>query len=239
MYYQNYEDYMKSVLGNNNQAQYVNNPRQIYPYNYCVPTYTQPVENFADNNTNQVQAIMQPEAVPANTTNVSNDVARIRKMYPDIYVILNPMVEKTVSENSGKEITEEVLEAMTNKIYDAVEEDMSASPRQVSTNPVASDNKNRTANQTAQVTTTNLTRTAARRPGNPTLRDLIKILIINRLLDNWRWNNRPGGVGNRPPRPPERPDMRPPMPPPLMPRMSYPTMSYFSTPYPEDEYYIS
>ena len=238
MYYQNYEDYMKSVLGNNNQAQYVNSPRQIYPYNYYVPTYTQAVENFADNNTNQVQAIMQPEAVPVNTTNVSNDVARIRKMYPDIYVILNPMVEKTVSENSGKEITEEVLEAMTNKIYDAVEEDMSASPRQVSTNSVASDNKNRTANQTAQVTTTNLTRTAARRPGNPTLRDLIKILIINRLLDNWRWNNRPGG-GNRPPRLLERPNMRPPMPPQPMPRMSYPTMSYFSTPYPEDEYYIS
>ena len=238
MYYQNYEDYMKSVLGNNNQAQYVNSPRQIYPYNYYVPTYTQAVENFADNNTNQVQAIMQPEAVPANTTNVSNDVARIRKMYPDIYVILNPMVEKTVSENSGKEITEEVLEAMTNKIYDAVEEDMSASPRQVSTNPVTSDNKNRTANQTAQVTTTNLTRTAARRPGSPTLKDLIKILIINRLLDNWRWNNRPGG-GNRPPRLLERPNMRPPMPPQPMPRMSYPTMSYFSTPYPEDEYYIS
>ena len=43
MYYQNYEDYMKNILGNNyTQDEYVNSSRQFYPYNYnyYVPTYT-------------------------------------------------------------------------------------------------------------------------------------------------------------------------------------------------------
>lgn len=259
MYYQNYEDYMKNVLGNNNQIEYVNSPsRQMYPYNY-VPTYTQPIEVNPVNNFNvpNIQnqlplnvtrgSVMQTsETIPVNadTSNTNNEVARIKRMYPEIYVILKPMIEKTVNENSSREITEEVINEMTNKVYDAVEEDMSISPRQVSNNSINTENKNRNINQAVQVSAATSTSAGSKisarrpnnRPGNPTLRDLIRILIINRILDNFFKNNRPG-VDNRPPRPPQRPDNRPPMIPP-MPRQSYPTMNYFQTPYPEDEYYI-
>lgn len=259
MYYQNYEDYMKNVLGNNNQIEYVNSPsRQIYSYSY-IPTYTQPIDvnpvnNFnASNIQNQQplniarEPVMQTsETIPvnANASNTNNEIARIKRMYPEIYVILKPMIEKTVNENSSREITEEVINEMTNKIYESVEEDMSISPRQVSNNNINAETKNRNINQAVQVsastsTTSGAQKTARRpnnRPGNPTLRDLIRILIINRILDNFPRNNRPGG-DNRSPRPPQRPDNRPPMMPP-MPRQSYPTMNYFQTPYPEDEYYI-
>ena len=253
MYYQNYEDYMKNVLGNNNQIEYVNSPsRQMYPYNY-VPTYTQPIEvnpvnNFnAPNIQNQQPLnvtrgpVMQTsETIPVNTdtSNTNNEVARIKRMYPEIYVILKPMIEKTVNENSSREITEEVINEMTNKVYEAVEEDMSISPRQVSNNSINTENKSRNINQAVQVSAATSTSAGSKisarrpnnRPGNPTLRDLIRILIINRILDNFPRNHRP-------PRPPQRPDNRPPMIPP-MPRQSYPTMNYFQTPYPEDEYYI-
>ena len=105
MYYQNYEDYMKNVLGNNNQIEYVNSPsRQMYPYNY-VPTYTQPIEVNPVNNFNvpNIQnqlplnvtrgSVMQTsETIPVNadTSNTNNEVARIKRMYPEIYVILKP-----------------------------------------------------------------------------------------------------------------------------------------------------
>ena len=96
MYYQNYEDYMKNVLGNNNQIEYVNSPsRQIYPYSY-IPTYTQPIDvnpvnNFnASNIQNQQplniarEPVMQTsETIPvnANASNTNNEIAR---MYPDL-----------------------------------------------------------------------------------------------------------------------------------------------------------
>ena len=259
MYYQNYEDYMKNVLGSNyTQDEYMdmNSSRQIYPYNnynYYVPTYTQPTANaFQNNNITDVSipfgkealevANLNNESINANVNTNSNiNIAKIRKMYPDIYVILNPMVEKTLSENANKEITEEVLEAMTNQIYDSLEEDMIANTKVASNNNSIQENKNRNLNKTSQVSTpitaaSNLNKTAVRRIGNPTLRDLIKILLINKLLENFNRNNRPGSPGNRMPRPMPRQDYRPPIMP--MPRVSYPVMNYFSTPYPEDEYIV-
>ena len=250
MYYQNYEDYMKNILGNNyTQDEYVNSSRQFYPYNYnyYVPTYTQPITNeFQNNNASMMSAAEKKDTLEVsnmnNNINVSNNITKIKKMYPDIYVILNPMVEKTIQENKDKEITEEVLNVMTNKIYDSVEEDMSVNTRSVSNNNQLQENRNRSLNQTsqvsAQVTTSNLTKNAIRRIGNPTLRDLIKILLINKILENLSGNNRPEGPENRPPmRPIPRPDYRPPVMP--MPRGTYPVMNYFVTPYPEDENYIS
>ena len=113
---------------------------------------------------------------------------------------------------------------MTKQIYDSIEDDMSV--KQVSKLPTsANDNKNRSIN--SSVRPVNNTVQTARRPNNSTLRDLIKILLINRILNNLR-PNRPN---EKPNRPPHRPDMRPPMP-----RTSYPVMNYFQTPYPEDEY---
>lgn len=237
MYYQNYEDYMRNVLGNSYVPEYSNNQRDIYPYNYYVPTYTKPVElsnqNSISENNNLRQMSNESDALLTNNLNTNVNIAKIKKMYPDIYTILNPMVEKTLNENQNKEITEELLETMTRKIYEAVEDDMNI--RAVSTTPVSNnsvavnENKNRNITSLAnQNVNTTKTTTISRRPNNPTLRDLIRILLINRIIDNITGNRR----DTRRMVPPKRPPMMP-----QVPRMSYPVMNYFSTPYPEDEYY--
>lgn len=234
MYYQNYEDYMQNVLGSRYTPEYTN--QNVNPYNYYVPTYAMQEMNP---NMGRMQELNQVpvsnnNVVEAANTNVNisisqetETVAKVKKMYPDIYVLLNPMIDKTIAENKEKEITEELIETMTKQIYDAIEDDMNV--KQVSTTPVSvGDNKNRNIN--SQVRPVSGAVQTARRPQNSTLRDLIKILLINRILNNLRPNNRPD---NRP-RPPHRPDMRPPMPR----GTSYPVMNYFQTPYPEDEYIV-
>ena len=214
MYYQNYEDYMRNVLGRNYASENMMHfEPQSYPYNYYMPTYRN----------NQTQ-----------NTDKDTNIIKLKKMYPEIYNILKPMVEKIVEENKLKEITQELIETMTKKIYETVEDDMSV--RQVSSNPI-NDGKIRNLNS-AQITTSNI-KQPDRKPGNPTLKDLIRILIINRILENILGNklNEPSKVPNIGPAfPSERPEMRPPMMHGPMPRMSYPVMNYFNTPYPEDEY---
>lgn len=230
MYYQNYEDYMKNVLGPNYTPDYQN----VNPYNYYAPTYAptmaRPIQPSEYNQipvaNNNVQEI--PQQPTSNTVNISvsqttEEVAKVKKMYPEIYTLLSPMIEKTIAENREKEITEELIETMTKQVYDAIEEDMNV--KQVSTTPISLSDKNRNMNSPIKPVANNNIQ-VARRPGNTTLRDLIKILLINNIINNLR-PNRP----NPNPRPPHRPNERPPMP-----RMSYPVMNYFSTPYPEDEY---
>lgn len=233
MYYQDYEDYMKNVLGPRYTANYTNTGMD-YQYNNYIPTYTMPINMPS---TNYMQEYNSIPVVNNNTVGVqtadldvsnnikqTEDEAKIKKMYPEIYTLLTPMIEKTIAENKSKEITEELVETMTKQIYDAIEDDVSV--RQVSSTQLASnDNKNRNSQSKPVINNTQI----ARRPGNPTLKDLIKILIINSIINNSR-PNRPGGQ-----RPPERPGTRPPVRPP-MPRMSYPVVNYFNTPYPEDEY---
>ena len=214
MYYQNYEDYMRNVLGRNYTPEnMMNYESQSYPYNYYIPTYRN----------NQTQ-----------NTDKDTNIIKLKKMYPEIYNILKPMVEKIVEENKLKEITQELIETMTKKIYETVEDDMTV--RQVSSNSI-NDGKIRNLNS-AQITTSNI-KQPARKSGNPTLKDLIRILIINRILENILGNrsNEPFKAPNIGPAfPSERPEMRPPMMHGPMPRMSYPVMNYFNTPYPEDEY---
>lgn len=231
MYYQNYEDYMKNVLGSGYTPDYTN--QNVNPYNYYAPTYAMPAMNPNVNRMpeyNQVPVANNnvSEAVETNLNiSVSQNtemIAKVKKMYPDIYVLLNPMIEKTIAENNEKEMTEELIETMTKQIYDSIEEDMSV--KQVSAASLTSDNKNRNINMNSSIKPVSNTVQTARRPGNSTLRDLIKILLINKILNNLR-PDRP----HERPRPPHRPDMRPPMP-----RGSYPVMNYFQSPYPEDEY---
>ena len=214
MYYQNYEDYMRNVLGRNYTPEnMMNYESQSYPYNYYIPTYRN----------NQTQ-----------NTDKDTNIIKLKKMYPEIYKILKPMVEKIVEENKLKEITQELIETMAKKIYETVEDDMTV--RQVSSNPI-NDGKIRNLNST-QITTSNI-KQPARKPGNPTLKDLIRILIINRILENILENrsNEPSKAPNIGPAfPSGRPEMRPQMMHGPMPRMSYPVMNYFNTPYPEDEY---
>ena len=59
----------------------------------------------------------------------SEEILRIQRMYPDIYCLLMPMVNKIVEENNDREITDNLIESMTMEIYNNIEDDMINSSR--------------------------------------------------------------------------------------------------------------
>ncbi len=91
MYYQNYEDYMRQVLG--------------YP-----PGDSTYYENqFTQENTNAKYEQMQ------------NRIQEKKEWYPEIYKVVYPMVCKACDEQGGNEITEDAVENITNVIYTNLE----------------------------------------------------------------------------------------------------------------------
>ncbi len=176
MYYQNYEDYMRSVLG--------------YPVD---PTY----DNY----------IIQNRDYNVSYQNNSE----LESMYPEIYKKINPVVCE-VCERSNPPITKEVIENMVEEVYQKIDINNEIYLKINIDNDIAQKEvqQNRTTitkvNQVTNITNNNeqMTRQVnevenrQRRPNNPFLRDLIRILILNRLLG--------GGFPHRPPRP------RPPFP---------------------------
>lgn len=223
MNYQSYEDYMRSVLGNSYANEYTNVPT------YANPANVQSVSNFRNVNTPNSMS-----ASPMNTSNMINsrqmgmqnqrsfqssmrenteqnmeeseEILRIQRMYPDIYCLLMPMVNKIVEENNDREITDNLIESMTMEIYNNIEDDMINSSRTTNskTNNIMAQSS-QTGNTQRQSTQSNSTTTRntvsntmqnSRRIGNPTLRDLIKILIIKRLLEHRRNTRRSSVVDN-------------------------------------------
>lgn len=156
MYYQNYEDYMRSVLG--------------YP-NSTPNTY----DDYYDEMSQATSNILEER----------------EEWYPEIYRIVYPMICKTCDDIGNREITEQLIEEMTNNIYMnlEVEEQEDDEPKQELRNgDVRNPRVKKPERETRQ-----------RRPNNPALRDLIRILVLRELFDRRR------------PRPPVRPP-RPPMP---------------------------
>lgn len=176
MYYQNYEDYMRSILG-----------YPVEPNTYQM--------NYYNENANDIYA-----------QDVKN-VKELEELYPDIFKALNPVII-AVCDMCRKNITKDVLEEMTDDVYERIKNnnEIMINVNIVNDSEInnvnAREAENRSTMQNRQVRPN-------RRPNNPFLRDLIKILILNRL------------IGNRPMRPnppmPSRPhypgDGRPPMPP--------------------------
>lgn len=156
MYYSNYEDYMRMVLGyppenSNTYSMYENN---------C---YSMPINN-------------------SNT--MTNNIEEIESLYPEIYRTINPMVCQ-MCDNNTEPISKELVEQMTERIYTTVEGNINTTINiNVETNKKV-ENRNSKEPVKAEVKETR------QRMNNPLLRDLIRILILNRLLG-----------GNRPPRPP-------------------------------------
>ena len=223
MNYQSYEDYMRSVLGNSYANEYTNVPT------YANPANVQSVSNFRNVNTPNSMS-----ASPMNTSNMINsrqmgmqnqrsfqssmrenteqnmeeseEILRIQRMYPDIYCLLMPMVNKIVEENNDREITDNLIESMTMEIYNNIEDDMINSSRTTNSktnNTMAQSsqtgNTQRQSTQSNSTTTRNTvsnTMQNSRRIGNPTLRDLIKILIIRRLLEHRRNTRRSSVMDN-------------------------------------------
>lgn len=94
MNYQNYEEYMRSVLG-------------YSPYADRNYTYTDEQEDIY-NYANEIAMNNMP----------SQDLTAF---YPEIYKIIYPMVCKVCNMNSNSEITKDLLEQMTDEIYRNVE----------------------------------------------------------------------------------------------------------------------
>ena len=239
-----YEDYMRNVLGNDYQQ------AQMSSWNSINNSYIYPQMQF------------------------END-SNIRKLYPDIYIVILPMIDTTLERYNTNNLDNDTLEKMTLDIYNALEVE-EPSKTKSSENNLLKDNQNSGLNshklytsnsnnaqnlnnknnmqpqyQSKQVSS-NITQAntinkkeekavevAAPCPGcsNPLLRDLIKIMILNKLY------------GNRPILPPPMPPMSPnrpmPLPPPPQPRPPmYGPMpriggvqnrnSYFDMPYPEE-----
>lgn len=224
MYYQNYEDYIRSILG-------------------------YPVSQSGNMNTYE-NCYMTSDYSSFQTPNYSDE---IMDLYPEIYKILNPMVCK-ICEANTKPIDNDLIERMTEEIYLNIESDPSLAeneivnvrvnlPKENSKVVSASQSRTTSAVPTASATssvsskrlrdnrtekkenkternteaTNSENRESRQFDRNNTLRDLIRILILNRLLgrDIRRPRPRPrprppfpGGPGPNPnpnPRPPMRP----------------------------------
>lgn len=153
---------------------------------------------------------MQPMENSMNPIEVEN-------LYPERYKLIYPMVCKICSENASQPITEELILRMTSEIYFAIESDETV----VNINVKTSNRNGDVRNPNEKKIENRITEDRQRRPRNPILNDLIRILILRELL----------GIPARPPIRPPRPPMpghgpgprppRPPMPghrPPIMPR---------------------
>lgn len=95
MNYQNYEEYMRSVLGYSpyveNDYTYTDEQEDIYAYS---------------NDMMQTQQHSNQDLTP---------------FYPEIYKIIYPMVCKVCNTNSGRELTKDLLDQMCDEIYRNVE----------------------------------------------------------------------------------------------------------------------
>ncbi len=180
MNYQNYEDYMRNVLG---YSPYLQN-------NY---TYQEPEDLYNYQN-------MEEEAL---------NMQDVTPFYPEIYKIVYPMVCKVCNINLNRELTKELLEQMTDEIYNNIE------PQEVVTEQRAPLKNGDVRNPNTKDPEPIVKET---RQTNFLLRDLIRILLLREWGRPVRPPFRPG-PGTRPPMPP-RPgnNGRPPMVPPPRPR---------------------
>ena len=94
MNYQNYEEYMRNVLGYSPYPErnytYTDAQEDMYTYTDEMPIAERPAQDLT-------------------------------AFYPEIYRIIYPMVCKTCNMNSNREITKDLLEQMTDEIYRNVE----------------------------------------------------------------------------------------------------------------------
>ncbi len=227
MYYQNYEDYISSILGYPVQ----NNMGCSLGYN------TDQTNTYSNANIEYLTSMPR----------YSNEIL---DLYPEIYKIVNPMVCK-ICEANTKPITSELIEQMTDEIYLNLESDTNIDDEIINIrvnlpNSEAEANRNRQVQKNAQNTSGNTSKrirdnrqdnsTKSRveetakatsqpredrqiRRRNNTLRDLIKILILNQLLGGRRPQRPPRPFP--PPRPPFPGGPRPNPRPSIMPRDTY------------------
>ena len=132
-------------------------------------------------------------SIPVNNNyfeprNDTVNIQEINNLYPEIYGIIYPMVQKVCSRSNMGMCDERQINEMVEEVYNAIESgDMQTETRENAVSNLKNgDVKNPRAKET-------------RRPNNNfLLRDLIRILIIRELLQGGGWN---GGMPGRPPMP--------------------------------------
>lgn len=152
-------------------------------YNSNYEEYMQNVLGYSFRPQNTYQLPENIYEMPRNTEYENMD---LESLYPDIYRMIQPMVQKACMRASGV-INEDLINSMTDEIYNAMSEE---------TRNAKETNKNNTEIRTSNAQNTR--RVEESRQNNYLLRDLIRILIIKELL-----RRRPG----RPPMRPEYPGM--------------------------------
>lgn len=134
------------------------------------PVSSQPVNNISSYETYNVNA--NPESQIAYNVNIepapqiaynvnTNPTSEIH--YPDIYNVLNPMIDKVLETNKNIEYNEATINAMSTEIYNALETD---------SNPQKTTNVASPFNNVIQVNA---------KPKNYLLHDLIKIMLIGKI----------------------------------------------------------
>ena len=98
MNYNEYEDYMRSVLGYQNGNIYAN------PYSANNDFYYNTMPNI-------------------NTEQRAINTEKLNDYYPDIYKLVYPMVCKTCNQNANRDITKDLIDSMTEEIYINFESD--------------------------------------------------------------------------------------------------------------------
>lgn len=180
MYYQSYEDYMRSVLG------YPIENRNTYQTNYLENTQ--------------------------NCITPYQNTKELEEYYPEIYKIINPIVCE-VCDKCNVPITRDIIENMIDEVYQKIEINNEIAIKiNIENRNIEKEIENRTNVQKSNINRNNVisepirkvseVENRQRRPQNPLLRDLIRILILNRLLG--------GNFQGRPPY--QRPPVRPPFP---------------------------
>lgn len=174
MYNNEYEDYMRSILG--------------YPIQNEMNTY-----NNAYENNNSFFSYRSGIDYINDYTNEDN----YENLYPEIYKILKPMVRKVCSNPRYGSISNNTLEIMANEIYNNIEPDIDVI--NVNINTKEAEPSGNLARKDMSISQSKTKDEEARNCcGNPTLKDLIKIMIIKQLIENNV--NRPP-IGPRPPFP--------------------------------------
>lgn len=153
--YNDYEEYMRSVLGYKTQDTYRENDDYYY----------------------------------YDITRANRNIQEVNKLYPEIYGIIYPMVQKICIRRSVGTITEETLTQMVDEIYNVIE------PREELETRSNENQKNTDTKNTKQREQLKETRRPSQ--NNYLLRDLIRILIIRELLSGGGHGFFPGMPGSR------------------------------------------
>ena len=220
MYYNDYEDYMRNVLGYNNMRDntysYFNrdtsnsNIEQMYPEIYKI--INPMVCRACDTNTQPISEYMVEQMTDDIYDNVVNRV--------EIQNVINLNIGTTRDDDMEVVLNREEDNSRNGSVNNNTQQNRSGAS--FSNNALNNSSQNNSSSKTSsnaivsKVTESEVRETRSPRRRNTLLRDLIRILILNRLIRPGRPNRppyRPGPGGPMGPRPgfPGMPP-RPPMP---------------------------